>query len=225
MAKILLLESSTTNCSVGIALNGDLIAIREANEGYTHSEHMASFTQEVLSEAKFQSNDLDAIAVGKGPGSYTGLRIGVSLAKGISFASEIPIISIESLKIIAQQIRESGADYYIPMTDARRMEVYTAIYDSALNRLGEIEAKILDESSFHEILEKGSCVFAGDGSAKFKEVCKHPSAQFVDNIFPSVNGMAKLAEEKFKKDDFEDSAYFEPFYLKEFIAIKPKKQY
>ncbi len=225
MAKILLLESSTTNCSVGLSVNGELIAIREANEGYTHSEHMASFIQDVLSEANIRSKDLDTIAVGKGPGSYTGLRIGVSLAKGISYAAEIPIISIESLRIIAHQMSEVDAVYYVPMTDARRMEVYTAVYDAELNRLTDIEAKILDENSFHEHLKEGSCLFAGDGASKFKDVCNDASAKFVDDLYPSCKGMAKLAEEKFEKQDFEDSAYFEPFYLKEFIAIKPKKQY
>jgi tRNA threonylcarbamoyladenosine biosynthesis protein TsaB len=225
MAFILLLESSTTNCSVGLAKDDKLIAHMEANEGYSHSENMAAFAKEVLEQGAIEFTDLDAIAVGKGPGSYTGLRIGVSLAKGIAFASEIPIISLESLEVIAAacEHKAQSDDLIIPMTDARRMEVYSAIYDSNLKRLNDIEATILDDSSFEENLKAHRCIFCGDGSTKFKEICKHPNAVFVDAIFPSVQFMSKLAFKKFEDGAFEDTAYFEPYYLKEFIAIKPKK--
>jgi len=225
MAVILLLESSTTNCSVGLSKDGQLIELREANEGYTHSEHMASFVKEVMSESKVNFSDLDAVAVGKGPGSYTGLRIGVSLAKGFAYAQEIPLISLESLEVTAAACLDqtSPGDLIIPMTDARRMEVYTAIYDHQLNRLSEIEARLLDEHSFSSELENHSCYFCGDGSSKFKSLATHTNAKFVESVYPSAQNMAALAEAKFSGGVFENTAYFEPYYLKEFIAIKPKK--
>ena len=225
MAKLLLLESSTTNCSVGLAEDGKLIDLLEKNEGYTHSEHMASFVQEILERNNVAPSELEAVAVGKGPGSYTGLRIGVSLAKGIAYGQNIPLISLESLQVIAKAAMDAGEkfDQIVPMIDARRMEVYTCGYDSELKRLNPIEAKILDEQSFETELKTSRIVFCGDGSHKFKASCKSKNAIFLDDVYPSTKYMSQLAYEKFRNAEFEDSAYFEPYYLKEFIALKPKK--
>ena len=224
MAIILNIETATKNCSVCLAENGEVLAIRELNDGnYSHAEKLHPFIQELLSEAKITSNDIGAVAVSKGPGSYTGLRIGVSAAKGMCFAIDKPLISIETLKSLAYSISvEKGL--IIPMLDARRMEVYFAVYNSTYEEVREIKAEIIDENSFKEELMKGKVYFLGDGATKCKDVITHDNAVFIDDEFPSAKQMAVLSYDKYKKNDIEDVAYFEPFYLKDFVAIPQKKK-
>ncbi|CAM1350794.1 tRNA (adenosine(37)-N6)-threonylcarbamoyltransferase complex dimerization subunit type 1 TsaB [Tenacibaculum insulae] len=224
MAIILNIETATKNCSVCIAKNGEVLAIRELNDGnYSHAEKLHPFIQELLSEAKITSKQIDAVAVSKGPGSYTGLRIGVSAAKGICFAISKPLIAIDTLKSLACCIFiDEGC--VIPMLDARRMEVYSAVYNSKNEQIRAIKAEIIDADSFKEELLKGKVYFLGDGAAKCKNIITHDNAIFVDDKFPSTKEMAKLSYHKYEKNDIEDVAYFEPFYLKDFIVIPEKKK-
>lgn len=224
MAFILNIETSTKNCSVSIAKNGEIQSLKEINNGnYSHAEMLHPLILEALKESNIEFSKIDAVAVGKGPGSYTGLRIGVSAAKGLCFANSLPLISINSLEILAhtQQIEDQGC--LVPMIDARRMEVYSSIFDMNHNLIGETKAEIIDQNSYSKSLEKGNVYFFGDGADKCKEVITHNNARFIDEQFPSANQMGILSYEKYKKLDFENVAYFEPFYLKDFIATREKK--
>ncbi|MEN8185817.1 MAG: tRNA (adenosine(37)-N6)-threonylcarbamoyltransferase complex dimerization subunit type 1 TsaB [Bacteroidota bacterium] len=224
MAIILNIETSTKNCSVSIAENGNILAIKELNEGkFSHAEKLHPFVEEVLQEAEVEIEKLDAIAVSKGPGSYTGLRIGVSAAKGLCYALERPLIALSTLKVLATAISVAKDEFIIPLLDARRMEVYCAVFDDNYHQLQDTQAKIIDENSFSEFLDKGKVHFLGDGAAKCQEVIKHKNAVFVEDHFPSAREMGKLSFEKYQNDEFVDLAYFEPFYLKDFIAGIPKK--
>ncbi|MFV8226283.1 tRNA (adenosine(37)-N6)-threonylcarbamoyltransferase complex dimerization subunit type 1 TsaB [Christiangramia aquimixticola] len=218
MAIILCLETATTNCSVGLAKDGKIISLKEDNsKGYSHAEKLHVFIEEVLKEAGLTTGDLHAIAVSKGPGSYTGLRIGVSAAKGLCFSLEIPLISVPTLDLLAGKLKgEDGV--LISMLDARRMEVYSAVYDSQLNQIRDTKAQILDENSFEEYLKDSKVHFIGNGVAKFREIISSENAVFHEQVFPSAVEMAEIAELKHKKSDTEDVAYFEPYYLKDFIA-------
>lgn len=222
MAKILNIETSTTNCSVSLSKEGKTFVLKEDyNDSYSHTERLHIYIDEVLKEADLQGSNLDAIAISKGPGSYTGLRIGVSTAKGLCFALDKPLISVATLEALAHQIKiEKGI--IVPMLDARRMEVYSAVFNSEHNQTRETQAQILDAASFNEYLEKGKVYFIGNGVEKTKTLITHPNAIFVENKLPSANEMSKLAFDKYKKNDIEDIAYFEPYYLKDFIALKPK---
>ena len=223
MATILNIETSTKNCSVSLATNGKVIFLKELNEGgYSHAEKLHPFIVESMKEAEMSINNIDAVAVSKGPGSYTGLRIGVSAAKGFSYALDIPLISIETLSSLAHSISiEEG--YIVPMIDARRMEVYSAVYDYNYKKVREIKAEIIDENSFNEYSDK-KVYFIGDGAEKCKEVITFDTAIFKKNLFPSSKEMAELSYNKYKKNDIEDVAYFEPFYLKDFMIIPQKKK-
>lgn len=215
---ILHIETSTKNCSVSISRNGQMLALcEEYDQNYGHSEKLHQFVNWALEGAGISLKELDAVCVSKGPGSYTGLRIGVSAAKGFCYGLDIPLISLNSLEILAQSQVEKGFDLIIPMIDARRMEVYTANFDGNGNMISEIEAKILDETSFQEFGDK-KIIFVGDAVEKSKSVLNLPNAQFIEGTHPSAKQMIGLAEEKFIRKEFEDVAYFEPFYLKEFIA-------
>lgn len=217
MAYILCIETTTTNCSVSIAQDGKTIALLEENkENYSHSENLHVFVSNALEQVKISKSQLDAVAVSMGPGSYTGLRIGVSAAKGLCFALDIPLISIDTLHAFSFQVTKEY-DFIIPMLDARRMEVYSCVFDSNKNKLEEIKAVILDETSFSKYLENGKVGFLGNANKKFKTVCNHPNAVFLEDKLPSANEMAALADMKYKKSDFENVAYFEPYYLKDFI--------
>lgn len=219
MAFILNLETSTKNCSVSVAKDGELfILCEEATDGYQHAEKLHVFIQWALEAEGLRLEQMDAIAVGKGPGSYTGLRIGVSAAKGLCFALHKPLIAINSLEIMAQT-DVTDFDYIIPMTDARRKEVYTAIFDTKLNGISPTEAKILDENSYQEYADK-KLVFVGDGAEKASEILALEKATFIPKILPSAKDMCGLAEKKYQAKAFEDVAYFEPFYLKDFVAGK-----
>ena len=224
MSYILNLETSTKNCSVSIGRNGEIIALRELNNsGYSHAEKLHVFIEDVLQEANLKSSDLTAVCVGKGPGSYTGLRIGVSAAKGLCFALDIPLLAIESLKILATAITvEEGV--VVPMLDARRLEVYSAVFSKENEQIRETQAQIIDENSFQDYLAKGKVYFLGDGAEKCKEIIQHENAIFVDGKFPSAQEMVPLSYVKQQKSDTEDVAYFEPFYLKDFVGTKPKKR-
>jgi len=221
---ILNIETSTKNCSVSISKDGKRLAIKELNNGnYSHAEVLHPFINAVLEEAKIKISELHAVSVSKGPGSYTGLRIGVSAAKGLCFAQNIPLISIETLTSLAHATKvENGV--IIPMLDARRMEVYAAVYNSDYDQIREIKAEIIDKNSYSEYLEKGKVYFLGDGAEKCKEMIKNSNAIFIDDIFPSANELCKLAYDKYKKNNIEDVAYFEPFYLKDFIVVPQKKK-
>ncbi|QCE41604.1 tRNA (adenosine(37)-N6)-threonylcarbamoyltransferase complex dimerization subunit type 1 TsaB [Psychroserpens sp. NJDZ02] len=223
MAYILNIETSTTNCSVSLSNKGETLVLKEDyGNGYSHAEKLHVYIEEVLNEANITASHLDAIAVSKGPGSYTGLRIGVSAAKGLAYALEKPLISVSTLEALAYQIKaESGV--IIPMLDARRLEVYSAIFDASYNLVRAIEAQILDESAFKKELVSGKVYFVGDGVEKTEKLINHQNAVFIENKLPSADQMSLLSFEKYKKSDIEDVAYFEPYYLKDFVAIKSKK--
>ena len=224
MSIILNIETATKNCSVCIAKNGNIIAIKELNNGnYSHAEVLHPFIVDILNEANLSSKEIDAVAVSKGPGSYTGLRIGVSAAKGLCFAFDKPLISIDTLTSLSYSI-SLDKGFIIPMIDARRMEVYAAVYDENHQQIREIKAEIIDENSYSDYLEKNKVYFLGDGSQKCKEIIKHKNAVFIDDKFPSAKEMAQLSYDKYKKSDIENVAYFEPFYLKDFVVIPEKKK-
>jgi tRNA threonylcarbamoyladenosine biosynthesis protein TsaB len=224
MALILSLETTTTNCSVALSKNGKTISFKEDNDkGYSHAERLHVYIDTVLKEAGVTSHNLDAIAVSKGPGSYTGLRIGVSTAKGLSYALEKPLISISTLKALAYQVKiDDGV--IVSMLDARRMEVYSAVYDSNYNEIRETQAQILDKTSFISDLNQNNVYFIGNGVEKTKNLINHPNAVFIENKLPSAKEMGALAYNKYRISNFEDVAYFEPYYLKDFVALKPKSK-
>lgn len=223
MATILHLETTTTNCSVCVAQKGELLAIKEhASPQYSHAEELHPFIQEILLEVKLEKKDLDAVAVSMGPGSYTGLRIGVSAAKGICYALDIPLISVSTLKALAHQVNPAKG-FIIPLLDARRMEVYSAVFDKSHQAVREIQAEVITEDSFKNYLDKGPCVLIGPGAAKCEAVLNHLNAQFETAALPSARDMVCLAWEKWQKSDFENVAYFEPYYLKDFITTAKKK--
>jgi len=190
--------------------------------GYSHAEKLHVYVDEVLKEAKISTLQLDAIAVSKGPGSYTGLRIGVSAAKGLAFALNIPLVSVSTLEALAHQVK-ADSGLIVPMLDARRLEVYSAIFDTQFNSIRAIEAQVLDETSFQSYLSENKVYFIGDGVAKTKALLDNNNAVFIENKLPSADQMSALSFNKYKKSDTEDVAYFEPYYLKDFVAIKSKK--
>lgn len=219
---ILSLETSTKNCSVSLSDKGVLIdCLEQNNQNYSHAELLHVFVEEILQKNNIKKNQLKAIAVSKGPGSYTGLRIGVSAAKGLCFALSIPLIAIDTLQILASQIR-NDTGLIIPMIDARRLEVYTCIFNNKLQLIEKVQAKIIDENSFQNYLENHQIYFLGDGAAKCKTIINHQNAHYVDDAFPSAKNMVTFAFEKYNQNAFEDVAYFEPFYLKDFIAVSEK---
>ncbi len=222
MALILNIETATTNCSVSLSKDGKTSALKEDyNTNYSHAERLHVYIKSLLEDNKISRSQLDAIAVSKGPGSYTGLRIGVSTAKGLCFALNVPLISISTLNALAHQV-DCNDGVIVPMLDARRMEVYSAIFNSKHEQIRDIQAQIIDEHSFGSYLEQGKVYFIGNGVDKTKDVIAHPNAVFIENKLPSANEMSALAYHKYKINDIEDVAYFEPYYLKDFIAIKPK---
>lgn len=211
---------------MGIAVNGVITSLKETQVANSHAELVTLYSEQVIKESGFSFADLDAIAVSMGPGSYTGLRIGVSTAKGFCYALNKPLIAIETLKAMAAgMIAQITVDRYLvcPMIDARRMEVYAAIYDQQLQCIKETEAIIIDSESFHELLNSHQIYFGGDGAVKCKDALSHQkNATFLPSFHPSAIAMATLAEEKFRAGKFEDVAYFEPYYLKDFVAGIPK---
>lgn len=221
MIYILNIETATKNCSVSLAKNGETILCKEiAEQGYSHAEKLHVFIEDILKETAITVRDLKAVAVSKGPGSYTGLRIGVSTAKGLCYALGIPLISIDTLEVLAKQVVvEKGL--IVPMIDARRMEVYSSVFDTTHTKIKEVQAEVLTENSYAEIIEP--IYFVGDCQEKCQTVLTAANFRFLPEIiFPSANEMSSLSYEKFLKNEFEDVAYFEPFYLKDFMIAKPK---
>ncbi len=219
MGFILNIETATKNCSVCLAENGKSVVLTEyAGEGYSHAEKLHVFIEEALQKAGITFSELDAVAVSMGPGSYTGLRIGVSAAKGLCYSLSIPLLAVDTLELLARKtIVDEGV--VIPMIDARRMEVYTSIFDKEYNKLRDTKAEIITETSFEEI--EGTVHLVGDGAAKCREILN--TERFVyheEIIYPSAAQMAAVSFDKYKKSDTVDVAYFEPFYLKDFIIGK-----
>ncbi len=225
MAVILHIETSTDVCSVAVSENGKCIFERECSEGMNHAKLLSPFVDEALKQISAENKDIEAVAVSCGPGSYTGLRIGVSTAKGIAYGKNIPLIAVPTLEIIAvgalKNIAETDNFLLCPMIDARRMEVYDVFLDKNLTEIRATQPDILDENSFSDEL-KNVIYFFGNGSAKFKNITKNSNARFVENIAPLAKNMISIAEKRFAKRQFEDVAYFEPFYLKEFQPTTPK---
>ena len=222
MGYILNIETATKNCSVALAKEGEIILCKEiAEEGYSHAERLHVFIEEIIKEAGISLNDLSAIAVSQGPGSYTGLRIGVSAAKGLCFALEIPLIAVDTLQVLALQVNVADG-LIVPMIDARRMEVYSAIFSPKFDKKREILAEIIDGDSFSDRSEK--LYFVGDCAEKCKSVLIKENHLFLEDIkYPSAKQMSILSYQKFKTNDTVDVAYFEPYYLKDFMITTPKK--
>lgn len=220
---ILHIETATKNCSVSLGANGNLLVLKEFNDNsYSHAEKLHALISTVLKDADLNFSDLSAIAVSQGPGSYTGLRIGISAAKGLCFALDIPLIAVPTLEILSNAVNiESGVK--VPMIDARRLEVYSAVYNKDTNLSRDVEAEIISENSFKKLLDEGTVHFFGDGAEKCKTIISHSNAKFIDDVFPSANEMVALAHKKYVNKAFESVAYFEPFYLKDFVVTKPKK--
>ncbi|MBR0322211.1 MAG: tRNA (adenosine(37)-N6)-threonylcarbamoyltransferase complex dimerization subunit type 1 TsaB [Bacteroidales bacterium] len=228
MERILLIESSTSLCSVALAEGGAITSYKESSAPKAHASLTAVFIRDILSERGITLNDCDAVCVSMGPGSYTGLRVGVSTAKGLCFGSGKPLMAVGTLDTLVAQAREiPGLDgdlkYVIPMIDARRMEVYTAVFTPEGKQLTETAPAIIDENSFAEQLEQGVCLFIGDGAGKCADVIRHPNAHFIQ-CNPKASAMLIPAISAYKEKRFEDVAYFEPFYLKEFVATVSKKK-
>lgn len=226
MSCILHIETSTDVCSVAVSQDGASIFSKEDFKGPSHATELGVFVDEALSFADSHAIPVDAVAVSCGPGSYTGLRIGVSMAKGICYGRSIPLIGIPTLEVMCVPVllyRDLPEDALLcPMIDARRMEVYAAVYDRALRVEREIGADIVDENSYSDFLAEHSVYFFGNGAAKCKDKLQHPNARFLDDVHPLAKWMFPLAEKAMAQGKFDDVAYFEPFYLKEFVASKPK---
>ena len=227
MAIILCIETSTSACSVALVKDG-VVTQNEVNYNErSHATALSPLIQKVLDSTDSKGELIDAVAISCGPGSYTGLRIGVSTAKGLCYGKNIPLISVNTLELIAHTAQlqvDDKATLICPMIDARRMEVYTALYSSQLEMVNPISAEIIDATFLEQELRQQKIVFAGDGAAKCKEMLTHVQAHFLDGIIPLATHMAQLATDKYRAANFEDVAYFEPFYLKEFVATTPKKK-
>ena len=232
MALILCIETGTDICSVGLARDGEIVSLRESDEGRDHASKVGVFVDELFRQTGITPDEIDAVAVGKGPGSYTGLRIGVSFAKGLCYGTGKPLIAVGSLDALMEVAREDyeagiidvpdwGTAKLCPMVDARRMEVYAQIFDTEGNPLTEVAAEVVDDHSFAVWRKEGRLVIFGNGAVKCAEVL--PDVTFVD-VVPSVRGMAPLAQKAFDRGEFADVAYFEPFYLKDFEVTTSKKK-
>lgn len=233
MALLLHIETSTEVCSAALAKNGELLFEKENTEGLNHSELLTVFIEDLFQVNKISPSEIDAVAVSKGPGSYTGLRIGVSVAKGLCYALDRPLIGISTLDAMASFTAQHVQEYFntseknllfCPMIDARRMEVYSSIYNSEGEQVEPITAKIIDENSYLEYLKKNKVLFFGNGASKCREKLTHPNALFRGPLKASARFMLSFAEKKYNNREFEDVAYFEPFYLKDFIATVPKNK-
>jgi len=227
MCNILCIETATNVCSVVVGSGNEILFEIENTEGPSHASLLGVFVEEALVTIRRSNIRLNAVAVSCGPGSYTGLRIGVSEAKGLCYGMGIPLIAIKTPEIMAAKVLGTqdlplGA-VLCPMIDARRMEVYAAIYDQTLTIVRDIAADIVDNNTYSSYLDQNPVLFFGNGAEKCKEIIDHPNAVFVDNVYPSASAMVKLASEAYNINQFVDTAYFEPFYLKDFVATTPKK--
>lgn len=233
MGLILNIETSSENCSVAIARNGEMVATLESTESKSHATILTVLIEKILQDNAIKVNNLDAIAVSKGPGSYTGLRIGVSVAKGLCYGAGKPLIAINTLESMLNGLKMSLPDFdqafaedaiFCPMLDARRQEVYLAHFSKGGETLHETAAEIIHEESFKEILESSKLIFFGSGADKIKTVIAHPNALFIEGFAPRAEYLAALSESAFRNEKFEDVAYFEPLYLKDFVATIPKRK-
>lgn len=228
MSCILHIETSTQVCSVALSQDGQLIYHDEDFNGPNHSIQCGVMSEAALSFANSHAIPVDAVAVSSGPGSYAGLRIGASMAKGICYGRDLPLIAIPTPQIMCVPVLLKHDDLpedalLIPMTDARRMEVYAAVYDRSMHEIRAIGADVVEADTYKEYLDKRPVYFFGDGSAKCQKTITHPNAHFIEGIVPLAKYMYPLAEKAMMNSDFQDAAYFEPFYLKEFVALKSKK--
>ena len=227
MSKLLLIETSTSLCSVALAIDGRIAARRESAEPRAHAAMTAPYVKEVLDECGLQARELDAVCVSAGPGSYTGLRVGVSTAKGICFAAGIPLLSVGTLEVLVWQARAEGllpegCQRVVPLIDARRMEVYTAVFTPEGEQLTEVEPRVVDAESFRAEREAGPVLFIGDGADKCREALSGPGTSFVQTC-PRAEALLLPAMREFEAGNFRDVAYFEPFYLKQFVATVSRK--
>ncbi len=234
MALILNIETATRLCSVVLAEDKKILSMRESFEDKSHAANLPVFISEVLKEQKLSAKHIDAVATGSGPGSYTGLRIGVSTAKGLAYGAKIPLIAVSTLEtmfysalnilqIDKPDILRDDSAIFCPMIDARRMEVYMAMFDSSGNRLENDKALVIDDNTFTALLNSHNIIFFGNGALKCHKALSHNNAYFIDNIYPSATAMAPLSLQAYHDKRFEDIAYFEPFYLKNFIATTRRK--
>lgn len=224
MIHILCIETGTTTCSVALGNEKGVIGYKEVSDAKAHASQLSVLINELMAEHAFDISKIDAVAVSKGPGSYTGLRIGVSLAKGICYSLGKPLLAIGSLDSMVYGINGIPSDLYCPMIDARRMEVYTALFNNSLSKISGVEAIIVDANSFAEQLQSNKIVFFGSGASKCRSVISNQNAIFIDNFEPSARFMLPLALKAYKDEIFEDIAYFEPFYLKDFVATVAKNK-
>lgn len=233
MALILHIETATDVCSVALADENGLVDFRENTEGRSHASILTVFIDELFKKNNLSSSDLDAVAISMGPGSYTGLRIGVSVAKGLCYGGQLPLLAVHTLQSMTfgffrklKEIAEnaSATDLFCPMIDARRLEVYTAMFNKNGEFKSEIKAEIIHEQSFQDIFENHVVYFFGNGSDKCADILTHPNARFIKGIYPSSLDMISLSQKSFQAKDFKDVAYFEPFYLKDFVATTPKNK-
>ncbi len=225
-SNILHIETATQVCSCALSCLGELVFNRESHTAQSHATLLGVFTEEAIKFASKNNITIEAIAVSSGPGSYTGLRIGVSEAKGLAYGLGSKLIALPTLDIMAWTMskRVDKDTLLCPMIDARRMEVYTSVYDSSLNIIQPTTAKIIEENSFESLLSKHKVAFFGDGAFKCKELINHPNAIFIDVVYPLASNMVDISLKAYKKEQFENVAYFEPFYLKDFVATKPKNK-
>lgn len=236
MDRILNIETSTGVCSVAVSEGGRILSCKESPGERSHSAMLTLLIEEAMKEASTGFDQLSAVAVSRGPGSYTGLRIGVSVSKGICYASSTPLIAIDTLRIMNLMAAASSVSspqaglkagpgterlIFCPMIDARRMEVYMALFDSGGNQVSKITAEIIDENTFSKLGENRSVLFFGDGAEKCRNLLESANATYLPGIYPSAKYMTTLSHEALRRGNFEDTAYFEPFYLKDFIATKP----
>lgn len=227
MAYIIQLETTTKQCSVALSYKGNCFSKKVLlAEHFSHDEKLHVFIREVLQEASVGFSELDAVSISKGPGSYTGLRIGVAAAKGLCFALDLPLIGIHTLELMVQPfIGKAEYAFFIPMLDARRMEVYTAVFDNSKTWIQETNALVLEAQSFYDLLGDSPCLVFGNGASKFKMLQPKINAHFTETVsYPSAEDMSRLAWLEFQKKNFEDLATFEPFYLKDFQTTTPKKE-
>jgi tRNA threonylcarbamoyladenosine biosynthesis protein TsaB len=234
MALILNIETSTKVCSVAVSENGQIKGFKEINDEKSHAKYLTVFIDELLKELNISFHDIDAVAVSKGPGSYTGLRIGVSTAKGLCYAKDIPLVSVNTLQSMAfglinkvhqkdLTIPNFNQSILVPMIDARRMEVYSAFFNAEGEFLREVKAEIIKQDAYKDILKSKQMIFFGNGSEKITETIQRQNTFFLPGFCASAVDMAQLSERFYSQKKFEDVAYFEPFYLKDFIATTPKK--
>ena len=222
MAYILNIETATKNCSVSLGKDNQLVDVVEyAGESYSHAEKLHVFIAQILNDNRIKPSDLDAVGISMGPGSFTGLRIGVSAAKGLAYGLNIPLIAVSTLEVLARKI-QTDSGYIIPIIDARRMEVYSAVYDSQYQLVRDVQADLLEEKPFETYMKDKPVVFVGDAVEKTQKIISHKNVFFSEIKFPSATQMLPVVYQKYKDKFFENTAYFEPFYLKDFIVVTKK---